>query len=104
MGGSEFPVEICNVSVAASAQIERGMLLAGESTIYDVASDAADADKNLCIAAENFTADSLGGVTQAYFSGKFNRSAIILGGESLAIDPFEASLRKQNIHLTEVLK
>lgn len=99
LGGSEYPVEVNNVSLTSGAAIERGQLLAGTSGVYDIAG-AADLEKSLCIAAENFTADSLnGGITQAYFAGKFNREKIKVG-DSLTAADFEHELRKQNIHLT----
>lgn len=105
LGGLEFPTELYNVSVGSSASISRGDLLCGNSMsgVFDVVGGASDATKVLCIAAEDFVADSLDAVTQAYFSGKFNREKITFGGNSsLTTAPFEAEMRKQNLWLTKL--
>jgi len=98
LGGGEFPVKVDNISLTSGAAVERGYLLAGTSGVYSLAGSG-DVDKNLCIAATNFTADSLNAVTQAYTAGYFNREKITVG-DSLTADTFEQSLRRQNIHLT----
>lgn len=103
LGGTEFPTELRNVNVGASATIERGDLLCGSSMsgVFAPVGSASDASKILMIANEDFVADSLNAVTSAYASGRFNRSKINCAGGSIA--DFEAELRKQNIHLTEVI-
>lgn len=98
LAGGEFPVKVDNVSLTSGATVERGALLAGENGLYSLAG-AGDVDKSLMIAAQDFTADSLNSVTQAYSAGLFTREKIILG-DSLSADTFEQSLRVQNIHLT----
>lgn len=105
LGGLEFPVELYNVSVGSSASISRGDLLCGNSMsgVFDVVGGASDASKILAIAAEDFIADSLSTVTQAYFSGKFNREKLTFGGNSsVDISAFESEMRKQNLHLTSL--
>ena len=105
MGGSEIPVRLYNVNVGASAAIARGDLLCGTSMsgVFAPVGGASDASKILMIAAENYTADSLGGAVTAYSSGVFNREKISFGGSStLKIEEFEPELRKQNIHLTSL--
>jgi len=104
-GGDGIPQEIWNVNVGASAVIERGMLLGGESMTgeFSQVTSAADAAKIFGIAVENFTADAEHHVTQVYASGKFNRERIKLGGAStLTLEPFENELRRQNIHITSI--
>ena len=101
LAGTEFPTEIFNVSLNSGASISRGDLLCSSSMsgVFSIAG-ASDATKILCIAAEDFTADSLHAVTQAYFSGVFNREKIKFGGNSsVTIDTFEQALRTQNLHL-----
>ena len=101
LAGTEFPTELYNVSLSAGASVSRGDLLCSNSMsgVFDVVGGASDATKVLCIAAEDFTADSLNAVTQAYASGVFNREKIKFGGASLTTDPFEQALRTQNLHL-----
>ena len=103
-GGDAIPQETWNVKVAANAVIERGMLLGGDSSTgeFAVVTSADDAEKVLVIARENFEADKDHTVTQAFASGKFNRERIILGGDSLTLEPFEDALRKSNIHVTSI--
>ena len=98
IGGTEYPVEVINVSLTSGASVHRGELLAGASGIYAPVASGEDAKKSLCIAADDFTADSLSAVTSAYAAGRFNREKIICAGGSVA--DFEFELRKQNIHLT----
>ncbi len=103
-GGDGIPVELWNVAVGASASIERGMLLGGDSTgVYSVVTSSVDASKPLVIAAVDYVGGTSAGVVQGYASGKFNRERIKLGGGStLTLEPFEQELRKQNIHLTSI--
>ena len=104
LGGIEFPTEIFNVSLSSGASVSRGDLLCGNSMsgVFSIAG-ASDASKILAIAAEDFVADSLDAVTQAYFSGKFNREKITFGGNSsVDISSFENEMRKQNLHLTSM--
>lgn len=104
IGGTHFPVVVQNISVAADAEILRGELLCASVSggTYAPVSTAADAQKVLCIAADDFTADSLHTATNAYFAGVFNKEKIIIGNDSLTADNFAQSLRTQNIHLTSL--
>ena len=101
LAGTEFPVEIYNVSVGSSASLSRGDLICAGSMsgVFAPVSSAGDASKVLMIAADDFVADSLSTVTRAYASGVFSREKIKFGGASLTTDPFEQALRTQNIHL-----
>ena len=103
LGGTEFPTELYNVSVSSSASLSRGDLICGSSMsgVFAPVGGASDASKILMIANEDFVADSLHAVTSAYASGKFNRSKINCAGGSIA--DFEAEMRRQNLHLTEVI-
>ena len=104
LGGFEFPTEIYNVSLSAGASVSRGDLLCSNSMsgVFSIAG-ASDASKILLFAAEDFVADSLNAVTQAYASGKFNREAITFGGNSsVDISNFESEMRKQNLYLTSI--
>ena len=98
LAGTEFPTEIFNVSLSSGASVSRGDLLCSNSMsgVFSIAG-ASDATKILCIAAEDFVADSLNAVTQAYASGVFSREKVNTGSVSIAA--FEPELRKQNIHL-----
>ena len=102
LGGTEFPVELYNVNVGASASLSRGDLICGSSmsSIFAPVSGASDANKILLIAAEDFVADSLHAVTSAYASGKFNKERVACAGGS--IDDYAAEMRKQNLHLTSL--
>ena len=104
IGGLEETPEIINVQVDSAASISRGDLIcaASMSSIFAPVESAEDASKILMIAANDFTADSLHTVTQAYSGGKFNREKITFGGASLSLLPFEAELRKQNIIVTSL--
>lgn len=96
------PVDIYHVVVGEGATLERGDLICAGSLsgVFAPVSSASDASKVLLIAADDFVADSLSTVTRAYASGVFNRERIKFGGSSsLTTAPFEAELRKQNIHL-----
>ncbi|MBR0061000.1 MAG: hypothetical protein IJP68_05915 [Selenomonadaceae bacterium] len=101
LAGTEFPVEIYNVSVGSSASLSRGDLICAGSMsgVFAPVGSASDATKVLMIAADDFVADSLSTVTRAYASGVFSREKIKFGGASLTTDPFEQALRTQNIHL-----
>ena len=101
--GGHNDVTIYNVSLSSGASVSRGDLLCAESIggVYSIAS-ATDTNKILCIAASDFVADSIDAVTQAYFSGTFNREKITFGGGEVSIEPFEAELRKQNIMMTSM--
>lgn len=102
LAGSEEAIGINNVNVSASATLERGDLICAGSLsgVFAPVGSASDAGKVLMIAADDFTADSLSTVTQAYSSGVFNRERIKFGGNSsLTTEPFEQALRIQNIHL-----
>ena len=102
LGGTEFPVELCNVKTATNASLSRGDLICGESmsSIFAPAGTANDAKKILMIAAEDFVADSLHAVTSAYASGKFCREKINVANGDLA--DFEAEMRKQGLWLTSL--
>lgn len=106
LGGHEVPLELWNINVGASAVIERGMLLGASSPTgeFVLVNSSVDAAKCLVIASEDFTADSISGhVTQAFASGMFNREKIKLGGTSaLTLEPFEQSMRMQNLHVTGI--
>ena len=104
LGGTETPVRLQNISLTSGASVSRGDVLCCDSLgAYAAVSLAADSSKPLCIAAADFVADSVNAVTQAYFSGTFNREKVSVGGaESLTSDAFEQELRKQNIHLTSL--
>ena len=96
-------VDVWNVNVSASAVIERGMLLAGNTQTGTFAPvTTADTNKIFVIGRDNFVADADHTVTQAYRSGFFNRERIKLGSDSLAIDPFVNELRRQNIQLVSI--
>ena len=99
LGGTEFPTELRNVNVGASASITRGDLLCGSSMsgVFAPVGSASDASKVLLIANEDFTATSLSAVTSAYSAGVFNKEKINVAGGSIA--DFEQALRQQNIHL-----
>lgn len=104
VGGADgIPMSIRNIEVGATAEIERGMLLASADVFGTFApvTSKSDASKVLVIAAEDFTADEKHLVTQAYTMGKFNRERIKLA-DGLNIDDFENELRRQNIHLTSI--
>lgn len=103
LGGTEYPVDLINVSLTAGASVSRGDLLCGSSfsAVFAPVGGASDASKILLIASEDFVADSLNAVTPAYSSGKFNRNKITCAGGS--ISDYEAEMRKQNIHLTEAI-
>lgn len=103
LGGVEFPTELYNVSISSGASLSRGDLICGSSMsgVFAPVGGASDANKILLVANEDFVADSLNAVTSAYASGKFNRSKINVAGGSIA--DFEAEMRKQNLHLTEVI-
>lgn len=104
-GGGVIPIDIWNVNVGASAVIERGMLLGGDSLggEWSQITSESDINKMFGIARDNFTADDEHTVTQVYSSGVFHREKIKLGGAStLTIEPFENELRKQNIHLRSI--
>ena len=102
LGGTEYPVEIFNVKTASNASLSRGDLICGSSMsgTFSLVSGAADANKILLIAAEDFVADSLHAVTSAYASGKFCREKINVANGDLA--DFEASLREQGLWLTSL--
>lgn len=100
--GPEIDVSVWNVKVGSDATITRGMILAGD-TINGTFAQATSSDtgKVLCIAADNFTADSDSTVTRAYGSGKFHREKLILpDGEN--VSTFEEPLRKVNIILAKL--
>lgn len=105
-GGADASFQtIWNVTVAADAEIKRGMLLAADTPTgeFKLVTDASDASKVLVIARDNFTADEEHKVTQAYAAGKFNRERIIVGGDdTLTTEPFEDALRKSDIYLTGI--
>lgn len=104
-GGTGEPQEIWNVNVGASAVIERGMLLGASSPTaeFSLVTSAADVDKVLVIARDDFVADDEHTVTAAFAGGKFNRERIKLGGAStLTLEPFEDALRKSNLHITSI--
>lgn len=106
IGGSDVTIRLHNVPVGANAEIERGDLLCAESIggAFSLVGSAADANKVLMIAAENYTADSLGGAVTAYESGVFNRERVKFGNEaaSLTSAMFEQEMRKQNLILTSI--
>ena len=103
LAGGEFPVRLDNISLTGGATVERGDLLVGDCGVYSLASGEGDLSKSFAIAARDYVADSLGGVTQAYSAGLFAREKINLGGAAssvLFLDNYEQALRVQNIHLT----
>ena len=105
LAGTEQPISIYNVNVGASATLSRGDLICAGSMsgVFAPVSSASDASKVLCIAADDFVADSLSTVTQAYASGKFNREKITFGSNSsVDLADFEQEMRKQNLHLTSL--
>ena len=104
LAGTEQPISIYNVNVGASATLSRGDLICAGSMsgVFAPVGSASDATKVLMIAADDFVADSLSTVTRAYASGVFNREKISFGGASLTTEPFEAEMRKQNLHLTSL--
>ncbi len=99
-GGSSMPVHTKNVTVGANAVIKRGMVLAETNGVYALAV-AADNEKPLVIAKEDFTATTSAKVTTAYTSGVFNREKLTLG-DGANIANFEEQLRKDNILLTSI--
>lgn len=101
LAGPEFPVMTWQVDVEEDAEIKRGELLCGTSAsaAFVPVTSAADAQKYLVIAAQDFTADADHTVAEVYVSGLFNREKIILGGASLELDPFVNEMRKQNLHV-----
>lgn len=103
-GADGIPMSIRNIEVGSDTTIQRGMLLSSATT-FGVFAPVADTDtsKVFVIAEKDFQADSDHTVTQAYTSGKFNREKIILD-ESLNIDNYEETLRKENIILTSIKK
>jgi len=105
LGGTGIAQTIWNINVGASAAIERGMLLGASSPTgeFSIVTGAADANKVLVIAAEDYIGGASGGVTQAYASGTFNAERIKHGGgSSLTIEPFINEMRKQNLHVTHL--
>lgn len=104
-GADGIPQSIWNVNVGASAVIQRGMLLAGDTATgeFSLVTSPDDANKVLVIARDNFAADAEHRVTQVYASGKFTRERIIVGGTSaLTLEPFEDQMRKSNLHVTSI--
>lgn len=98
-GDVSQPVKIRNVTLSTGTAITRGTILAAATPdgTY-AAATAADVNKNLVIAAADFTATSDGTVTQAYSSGVFNREKITPSDTGV----FELELRRQNIQLTSI--
>lgn len=99
VAGTEYPVEVWNVSCASTASLERGDLICASSMsgVWSVVGGASDATKCLAICAASNEGAT---VTQAYAAGTFNRERVTFGGNSaLTTTPFEQSLRTQNIHL-----
>ena len=102
LGGTEIATEIYNVRTSDNASLSRGDLICGSSMsgVFAPVSGAADANKILLIAAEDFVADSLHAVTSAYAAGKFNREKLTCAGGSIA--DFEFEMRKQGLWLTSL--
>lgn len=99
---TSIPIRIENISVSSTATIERGDLLcaASLSGVFAPVSSSADANKILMLAANDFVADSLNTVMQAYSAGCFSREKIKMNGDSsITIQDFEPELRRQNIYL-----
>ena len=91
-----------NINVASDTTIQRGTLLAADSFEGNFKLvDSTDTGKVFAIALDNFTADSDSTVTQAYTSGVFNKSKVIVG-EGVDINALKNELRKQNIHFTDI--
>ena len=89
-----------NVNVSSDTTIQRGDLLAGNSfsDTFKLATNS-DTNKILCIARDNFIADSEHTVTQAYFSGNFHTGRINSSDTAIVL---QNELRKQNIHLARL--
>ena len=101
IGGTHEAIELHNISLTSGASVTRGDILCQDSLgTWSQASVAADAGKPLCIAAEDFIADTVSAVTQGYFAGVMNRDKVMVGGAA-SVNDFEQSLRTQNIRLTK---
>ena len=95
MGGPEVEVDLRNISVSGGASYCD--VLAGASGIFTKISSDADANKILCIAAEDAEGTDTA-VISAYFSGKFNIGALSFGGGNP--EKFEEKMRVENMILT----
>lgn len=100
-GDAAYPVKLRNVTLTSGTAVTRGTILASGTVdgVYAPATSA-DVNKNLVIAAADFTASSDGTVTAAYSSGVFNRENLTPSDTAI----FELELRRQNIHLTSIKK
>lgn len=101
-GDAAYPVKLRNVTLTSGTAVTRGTILAAATVdgVYSPATSA-DVNKNLVIAAADFTASSdTGLVTAAYSSGVFNRENLTPSDTAI----FELELRRQNIHLTSIKK
>lgn len=100
VAGTEYPVEVWNVSCASTASLERGDLICASSMsgVWSIVGGASDASKCLAICA---AANEGATVTQAYAAGTFSREKVRLQ-DGLNIADFEEPLRKDNIHLRKL--
>lgn len=94
MGGPEFPVDLRNISVSGGASFCD--VLAGASGVFTKVASDGDADKILCIAAEDVDTNTQ--VASAYFAGKFNIGALSFGGGNA--EKFVEKMRSENMILT----
>jgi len=89
-----------NVNVSSDTTILRGDLLAGSSfsDTFKLATNS-DTNKILCIARDNFIADSEHTVTAVFTSGNFHLNRINSSDTAVVL---QNELRKQNIHLARL--
>lgn len=96
--GPETPVRIENVSIKGGAEFSRGCILAGTSGLFEPVKVAADAEKVLVIAAEDFSSDSSEtAVTSVYTSGDFHTEKLSTGASVVSAADFKEPLRKVGI-------
>lgn len=102
--GDGIPKFIRNIDVGSDTVVQRGMLMAATTPTgtYSLAT-AADTNKFLVIARDDFEADSDHTICQAFTMGRFHSNKIITASSDTApVSLFEAELRKQGIHLVEL--
>ena len=96
-------VRLENISVKGGAEFNRGCILAGTSGIFEPAKAAADAEKVLMIAAEDYiSADSAVGVTSAYATGNFTLEKLSTGSSVVGAADFKEPLRQVGIFETSM--
>ena len=92
-----------NVSIKGGAEFSRGCILAGASGIFEPASAAADKNKVLVIAAENYAdTGSEVGVTSVYTSGNFHTEKLSTGSSVVSAADFKEPLRQVQILQTSL--